>query len=243
MTESGIYAPVAAPSTYDHTLERLGTAIRIGLLQPGERLPPERELADQLGISRSTLRQALATLTGSGHMIAMRGRAGGTFVSDAPPVASTAPFPLEHSRAMLDWRMALELGTVQLAAERATDAERHALANAAATHTNGEDWATFRRWDAAFHVLLAEAAHSDRVVEATVCVQGEMSDLLSLFEPRPGGRGDVAEQHRLVAVAVADGDAEGAREAMRRHLEGTARLVDERLGQPQADLAVSVSNP
>ena len=93
MTDSTIFAPVAAPSTYDHTLERLGTAIRIGLLGPGERLPPERDLAEQLGISRSTLRQALATLTASGHLVAMRGRAGGTFVAEAPPVASGAPYP------------------------------------------------------------------------------------------------------------------------------------------------------
>ncbi len=229
MTASTIYAPVAAPSTYDHTLERLGTAIRIGLLVPGDRLPPERELADHLGISRSTLRQALATLTESGHLIAVRGRAGGTFVAEAPPVASSAPYPLEHSRAMLDWRTALELGTVQLAAERATPDQRAALANAAATRSNGEDWATFRRWDAAFHVLVAEAANSRRVVAATVRVQGEMSDLLTFLAPEPSGRAAVAEQHRQVAQAVARGDAQGAREAMRCHLESTAQLLDEHL--------------
>jgi DNA-binding FadR family transcriptional regulator len=118
-----VFSPVAAPSTYEHTVERLGTAIRIGILPPGTRLPPERELAEQLGISRSTLRQALATLTESGHLRALRGRSGGTFVAETPPAASTTPFPLERTRAVLDWRMTLELGTVQLAADRATDAQ------------------------------------------------------------------------------------------------------------------------
>ncbi len=161
--------------------------------------------------------------------MAVRGRAGGTFVSEAPPVASTAPFRLEDSRATLDWRMALELGTVQLAAERATPEERAALAGAAATHSNGEDWATFRRWDAAFHVLLAQAAHSDRVVAAMTRVQGEMSDLLACFDPNAERREVSAEQHRQVAEAVSRGDAEGAREAMRSHLETTAQLLDEQL--------------
>jgi DNA-binding FadR family transcriptional regulator len=228
VTESTIFAPVAALSTYEHTLERLGTAIRLGLIKPGERLPAERDLAEQLGISRSTLRQALATLTASGHLVAVRGRAGGTFVSASPPVASPSPYPLEHFRVMLDWRMALELGTVQLAAERATPEDRAMLAGAAATHTNGEDWATFRRWDASFHVLLAQAAHSDRVVAAMTRVQGEMSDLLAAIAPT-SRREAAAEQHRQVAEAVVRGDAEAAREAMRAHLEDTVRMLEERL--------------
>lgn len=229
MAITTVFAPVAAPTTYDTTLQRLGTAIRIGLLEPGERLPPERDLADQFGISRSTLRQALGTLTESGHLVALRGRAGGTFVASAPPVASGAPFSLAGSRAMLDWRMALELGTVQLAAERATDAQRAALSEAPATHANGGDWSAFRRWDAAFHLLLACAAHSDRVVAAMTQVQGEMSDLLVQIPLAAASRADTAAQHRRVADAVAAGDAEGAREAMRCHLEATSQLVDERL--------------
>lgn len=229
MTVTTVYAPVAAPTTYDTTLERLGTAIRIGVLEPGDRLPPERDLAEQFGISRSTLRQALATLTESGHLIALRGRAGGTFVSAAPPVASDAPYPLEGSRAMLDWRMALELGTVQLAAERATDEQRAALAQASATHTNGEDWKTFRRWDAAFHLLLACSAQSDRITAEMTRVQGEMSDFLASLEPREPSRVETAAQHKQVADAVVAGDVQAAREAMRSHLEATSRLLDERL--------------
>lgn len=229
MPQTHVYAPVDAPTTYDTTLDRLGTAIRLGVLEPGDRLPPERELAEHFGISRSTLRQALATLTGTGHLVAMRGRAGGTFVAPAPPLASEAPFPLERSRALLDWRMALELGTVQLAAERATDEQRARLATAPATDTDDEDWSTFRRWDAAFHLQLACAAQSERITVAMTSVQGEMSDLLVNFAPDLADRVEVAAQHRRVADAVVAGDGEAAREAMREHLEATARLLDEHL--------------
>jgi GntR family transcriptional repressor for pyruvate dehydrogenase complex len=222
-----VFAPVAAPSTFEHTVERLGTAIRIGILPPGTRLPPERDLAEQLGISRSTLRQALSTLTVSGHLRAVRGRTGGTFVSESPPIASTVPFPLERTRALLDWRMALELGTVQLAAKRATDDQRSALREAADTlPARDEDWAVFRRADAAFHLQLAEAANTDRVVAATTQLQGELSDLLSSVTPTQRTRETCIAQHCEVALAVADGDAARASTAMRSHLERTEQLLD-----------------
>ncbi|HYC80286.1 MAG TPA: GntR family transcriptional regulator, partial [Solirubrobacterales bacterium] len=82
-----VFMPVRPPSTFEETVERLGTAIRLGLLAPGSQLPPERELARRLRISRSTLRQALTTLVQSGHLVSLRGRKGGTFVAEQPPLA------------------------------------------------------------------------------------------------------------------------------------------------------------
>ena len=118
---AAVFDPVQTATTLEETVERLGTAIRLGLLGPGDRLPPERDLADQLGIARSTLRQALMSLTESGHLIAQRGRGGGTFVSAAPPLAESSRADLEggHWREVLDQRIAVEVGTVVLASERA----------------------------------------------------------------------------------------------------------------------------
>src|SRR4051794_41798329 len=81
-----VFEPVSAPTTFEETVERLGTAIRTGLLPPGSRLPPERDLADQLGIARSTLRQALTTLVQSGYLVALHGRSGGSIVAATPPL-------------------------------------------------------------------------------------------------------------------------------------------------------------
>ena len=89
------FKPVRPPTTFEETVERLGTAIRLGLLVPGSKLPPERELAEELRISRSTLRQALTTLVQSGHLTAVRGRSGGTFVADRPPLAERDEDPLD----------------------------------------------------------------------------------------------------------------------------------------------------
>src|SRR5918911_5732921 len=118
-----VFEPVQAPTTFEETVERLGTAIRLGVLAPGARLPAERELAEELQISRSTLRQALTTLVQSGLLVSRRGRSGGTFVADEPPLVKDSPIaPLAsaHARAVLDYRITVETGATVLAAERAT---------------------------------------------------------------------------------------------------------------------------
>src|SRR5436305_11704476 len=94
-----VFAPVRSVTAFEGTVERLGTAIRLGLLPPGTRLPAERELCETLGIARSTLRQALVALAHSGHLRATRGRGGGTFVADPQPPVSPPP-----SEVVLDWR-------------------------------------------------------------------------------------------------------------------------------------------
>ncbi|MCW2967017.1 MAG: FadR family transcriptional regulator, partial [Solirubrobacteraceae bacterium] len=79
------FAPVRSQTAFEETMDRIGTAIKLGVLAPGDRLPAERELCARLEISRSTLRQALTALVQSGHVVAARGRGGGTFVAERPP--------------------------------------------------------------------------------------------------------------------------------------------------------------
>src|ERR1700724_2495315 len=89
-----VFKPVRPPTTFEETVERLGTAIRAGILPAGSQLPAERSLADQLGISRSTLRQALPPLAQSGHLIALGGGRGARFVTERPPLAEREGKPL-----------------------------------------------------------------------------------------------------------------------------------------------------
>src|ERR671935_261532 len=113
-----VFERVHPPTTFEETVERLGTAIRLGVLAPGTRLPPERDLADELGISRSTLRQAPTTLVQSGHLNSKRGRSGGTFVADEPPLThdrSAEPLDFDKARAVLDYRVTVETGATVLA--------------------------------------------------------------------------------------------------------------------------------
>jgi len=118
-----VFAPVRSYTAFEETVDRLGTAIKLGLLAPGSQLPAERELCARLGISRSTLREALTALSQSGHVFTTRGRSGGTFVCDPhPPAIPASALMLARWRETCDQRMAVELGVAVLAAERAEPA-------------------------------------------------------------------------------------------------------------------------
>src|SRR5258708_9046641 len=110
-----VFAPVRSQTGFEETVERLGTAIKLGLLPPGARLPAERELCTRLGIARSTLRQALTALGQSGHLYAVRGRGGGTFVADPqPPADPPSPELMMGWRRVCDQRLPIEVAVPAL---------------------------------------------------------------------------------------------------------------------------------
>jgi GntR family transcriptional regulator, transcriptional repressor for pyruvate dehydrogenase complex len=224
---AAVFDPVQTATTLEETVERLGTAIRLGLLGPGDRLPPERELADQLGIARSTLRQALTSLTESGHLIAQRGRGGGTFVSEAPPLAESSRVELAdgHWRELLDYRIAVEVGAAVLAAERAGPEALEPLRGQVDAMRGESDFSVYRRSDVFFHLGIAEASGSARLVAAMTEVQGKMSELIAhIAHPIPVlARSN--EQHAALVVALEQRDGWAAARVVREHLKGTEQVL------------------
>jgi DNA-binding FadR family transcriptional regulator len=224
---AGVFLPVASPSTFEETVARLGRAIRLGVLEPGQRLPPERELAEQLGISRSTLRQALRTLTQSGHLTAQRGRSGGTFVAPEPPMTTESrALSQEEWREMLDRRTAIELGAIQLAAERATDAQLDPLPGYILAMRTAEDWRAFRGADVSFHLCIAEASGSPWLVQAMTEVHGELSDLLDPVPHPATALEHSTDQHDRILAALNERDAPRAVARMRDHVRGSEALFE-----------------
>ncbi len=226
-TPEGVFAPVRSYTAFEETVERLGTAIKLGLLEPGARLPAERELCTRLGIARSTLRQALTALGQSGHVFAVRGRRGGTFVSDPqPPADPPSPEVLAQWRQTCDQRLAVELGVAMLAAERAEPDELDALDDVA-TALEGllEDFSAYRQADIRLHVGLAEAARSPRLVQTMTEVQGAMSDLIAYIAHPPQVLSSSNAQHRRLLAAVRERDPIRAVRAMSEHLQGTEHVL------------------
>ena len=88
--EGAVFRPLRSGNAFEQTVERLLQAVRQGVVNPGERLPPERELAVRLGVSRVTLREAIGSLREAGYLTSRRGRGGGTFVV-ARPAPGSAP--------------------------------------------------------------------------------------------------------------------------------------------------------
>jgi GntR family transcriptional repressor for pyruvate dehydrogenase complex len=229
-----VFAPVRSQTAFEETVARLATAIKLGLLTPGTCLPAERDLCARLEISRSTLRQALTALGQSGHLFAVRGRSGGTFVSDPQPPADPPSSQLLSTwREVCDRRLALELGVAMLAAERAEPAAVGALESLVdALDGMLEDFPAYRQADVRLHVGLAEATGSARLASAMTEVQGQMTDLISCIAHPPQVLASANAQHRAVLRAVGAGDAQEATRLMAAHLRGTEHVLAGLLPSP-----------
>ncbi|HYH60572.1 MAG TPA: FCD domain-containing protein [Solirubrobacterales bacterium] len=221
-----VFQPVRPPTTFEETVERLGTAIRLGVLVPGAQLPPERELAAQLRISRSTLREALTTLTQSGLLVATRGRGGGTFVAEEPPLAGVEPEPLgEAAWAVLDHRVAIEAGATLLACERGESADFDRLDVLVDRMADADDFEDYRRADILFHIALAESARSPRLLSEMTEVQGAMSDLIGLIAHPDQVLSHSNDQHRALVQLLRRADSTRAVGLIREHIEGTEHIL------------------
>jgi DNA-binding FadR family transcriptional regulator len=221
-----VFKPVRPPTAFEETVERLGTAIRTGLLAPGSKLPPERKLAGQLRISRSTLRQALTTLVQTGHLTSVRGRSGGNFVAEHPPLHERDEDPLGRDAwAVLDRRLAVEVGAAILAAERSDPGDLEALETLVVRMAHPADFEHYRRADIRFHIGVAEAARSPSLVTEMTEVQGQVSDLIALI-PHPEQVLTFSnEQHRELVALLGKGDADRAASLMRQHIRGTEHIL------------------
>jgi GntR family transcriptional regulator, transcriptional repressor for pyruvate dehydrogenase complex len=222
-----LFAPVRSTTAFEETLERLGTAIKLGLLPPGTRLPPERDLCEQLGIARSTLRQALTALVQSGHLHAVRGRGGGTFVAE-PPAISGPPSAevLANWRDRCDVRLSVELGVAVLAAERAEPESIERLdALVGEMAVTNEDFPAYRRADALFHIGLAEATGSAALVAAMTESQGAMTDLIAYIAHPPEVLAWSNAQHARIVDCLERRDPTLAMRIMADHLRGTEHVL------------------
>jgi DNA-binding FadR family transcriptional regulator len=222
-----VFAPVQSQTAFEETVDRLGTAIKLGLLPPGERLPAERRLCQQLGIARSTLRQALTALAQSGHLHAVRGRGGGTFVAQRPPVNDPPSRALLAGwREVCDARLAAEVGVAVLASSRATAADLDPLDElVVAMHDRLENFPAYRLADARFHVGLAEATGSTRLTTLVTEAQGAMGDLIAHIAHPAAVLAHANAQHARLLAAIRARDASQAVIVTTEHLQGTEHIL------------------
>jgi DNA-binding FadR family transcriptional regulator len=209
------FSPVRGGNAFEETVERLLQAMKLGLVRAGDRLPPERELAGRLRVSRMTLREALADLQRAGYVESRRGRLGGTFVLSVPsgPVRPA----LGDLEDVLALRRVLEVGVAELAAGRVVDPARLVACGP------GPDG--YRQRDSRWHLALAEAAGSASLAAAVADVRVRLNDLLDAIPLLPRNIRHSERQHAAVVAAVVAGNAEAARAAMAEHVDGTAALL------------------
>jgi DNA-binding FadR family transcriptional regulator len=231
-----IFRPVAARNTFEETVERLAHAIKLGVVLPGERFPPERVLAPQLGISRVTLREALRALEQAGYIESRRGRHGGAYVMRRNGAAGSARTAKRKLRAMgetltdtLQFRRALEPSAAQLAAERAGELDTtHLLMLADNAASSAQD--EYRAHDLRLHVAIADLAGSPSLVDAVAKLQTQLSDLLGAFPIVQASIHHSDQQHHALVAAIRRGQPVKARQHMEAHVDATANLIRGFLG-------------
>lgn len=239
LLDAVVFSPIAGPGLVEQAVRRLGEAIGLGMLEVGERLPPEAELAGHFGIAPMTLRQALAILREAGYVETRRGRGGGTFVTRAtPPAPVRRARRLLHSltvddlRDLIDYRVAIAGAAAALAAKRASQADFATMRHAVEAMETPGSYEGFRRTDVRFHLAVASAARSPRLTAAETSMQVEVGALMSLIPHPPEALHVSNGQHRAILEALSRREPDGARLLMEAHVRGTGDfLVGLRLGK------------
>ncbi len=222
-----LFRPVRAGNAFEETVERLLQAIRLGVVGAGERLPSERELADRLGVSRVTLREAIRALSDAGYVESRRGRYGGTFVNETlpgppEPDGKVDAVALEDA---LSLRYVLETGAAEMAAARSlSPADRQHLTGTLA-EAAGADLDDYRRKDSRLHLAIAEVTASGSLTTAMADARTRVNQLLDRIPLLPPNLEHSNAQHEAIVDAILAGDAPAARRAMAEHIEGTASLL------------------
>ena len=239
-SQSDEWAPVARVRTYELVLDRIETQIVSGALRAGERLPPERELAALLGVSRPAVREALRILEAQG---AVRSQVGtgpdsGTTIESVPRDAlarllrlhvALGSFPLED---VVDTRVSLERSSVVLACRNARAQDLTLMRAALLDMDDPEiDREMFNQRDTDFHVALAEAGGNRLMSDVTRAIResvrlpilASMSAMPLIGEEGwPQVRDGLRADHQAIFTAVEAGQAEQAADLMEAHIRGFA---------------------
>lgn len=235
---------VQVPRISDAIAATLERRILEGSLKPGDRLPPERELAGDLGVSRPSLREAIQKLASKGMVTSRQG--GGTYVTDALETSFSDPWQDmmgKHPNLredMLEFRRMLEGQAAEWAAERATDADMQRLdqtfANLKAAFESDD---TDRRSDAdiAFHQAIGDAAHNVLIGHLAGALLRLMHDNIRLnlgeLKTVPAASRLLMSQHEAIYKAVRENKPQAARTSAETHID----FVRETLAQTLRSVA------
>jgi GntR family transcriptional repressor for pyruvate dehydrogenase complex len=221
---------------FEGCVEQLATAIRLGVYPNGTPLPTERDLAERMGVSRATLREAIAALRMADMVRTTRGRGGGTVVSYRPeaPAKGGSPGIADRKEQLLDsltFRRVVEPGACYIAASRSlTATERMVLTTALAAVDHAEDSAVHRQADSRLHLAIASVTASPMTISSVTEVQACLHDMLQAIPVLEVNIEHSTRQHRAIVEAILAGEATKARRAMEQHCDDTAALLRGLLG-------------
>lgn len=215
----------SAEGSTEQVVEHVRALIERRALRPGDRLPAERDLAAQIGVSRPTVRIGLRALAAMGVVRSRHGS--GTYIPEGPPTLGSEPLSFLAAlhgftrEEMYEARRILEVGAAGLAAEHATPEQLATLSeDVASLFATMQDAQRFLVHDIHFHQTLAAASGNPIVASIVEMVSALYYERRRQTAARASDRDlrDAAEMHRRIYQAVRSRDAEAARRAMNDHL-------------------------
>lgn len=230
------FAPVQTRRAFEAICERIRERIAVGSLRPGDKLPPERELAAQLGVGRNALREALRSLEIAGIVRLAKGAKGGAFIRDGDAadrmdgvVRDMLSLGSISVAELTESRVHIQDLVVRLACERASVADFDALdANIARTAAMTKAGRYLDRVECSrdFYRLLADAAHNQVL---TIIVHAITEILMQFVYGRVAAGGPpqprLVEKRRAFVAALRARDVDAATRLMRSHLASVHRLL------------------
>ena len=222
----------AGATAYSRAVERIRGLVESGEIAPGGRMPAERKLAEEFGVARSSVREAIRTLADQGVLESRRGA--GTFLADRPQSELLARLSEgvcgQHRRLsqVFGFRRLLEPQLAREAVANATEPQKDALRSA--VRRQGAAMATGksgRKEDREFHLLMARATGNPIAEEALMALSEVFDEpRAQRFESDERDRVSLGA-HRRIMDAIDLGDADGAAREMERHLREMETLICE----------------
>ncbi len=225
--------PVGRLSLVDTVVERIREVIEQGRLRAGDRLPTETELSEQLGVSRTVVREAVSQLESLGLLSVRRGR--GMFVGEGSGLAgcvkmlrsALALSPKELTQ-FTEFRRAIECYAARRAAERATPEELAELATLCDDmDREGRDYLEAMRIDFQFHRKLMAITGNELMCSVLEVLQEYVLAAMVQTTPQPRDRAPSHRRHLAIVRAIRAGDPDAAEKAMEAHMEHTVRVLED----------------
>jgi GntR family transcriptional repressor for pyruvate dehydrogenase complex len=217
-------APMLDALSADQVVRHVAQLIERGALRPGDRLAPERELAQELGVSRPTVRAGLHALAAMGVTESRQGA--GTFITEGPPRLGAGPLSFLAALhgftrdEIFEARQLLEVGAAGLAAERGlTDRLAPMAEEVTGMFASLSDPQTFLVHDVHFHRAVAAAAGNPVLLALVEMVSSLVYERRQRTVERAHDLKESAEMHRRIYQAIRDRDPERARTEMAHHLD------------------------
>jgi DNA-binding FadR family transcriptional regulator len=222
------FRPIRGRRIFEEILDQLEQAILDGRISAGDRLPPERQLAEQFNASRTSVREAMRVLEALGVARVKAGADNGAVLVEAPDDALRLllrfQLALRHIsvESVIEFRLALEPWTAKVSSERATKESLDRIESIVSVMAEAVDQEQFHQLDSSFHVEIARAAENELMVlvldGARTSIERIMLDALSSVPDWHATRKRLLAEHSKIVAAISRGRGKEAASLMQRHI-------------------------